>query len=147
MGCLHQIPPLRSQGARNKRRQNVSKGGGRTRKQGPLKQCEQHSYELTDAEAARTGPAQVLCVYMIASSLVFRDSWMQTSGSLILAPSFGLFSFYLFICFIQFQCVSFCFGIPYHIILLFHRNMFIFCWETESGWIWMGGQVGRIWEE
>lgn len=60
-----------------------------------------YTHDLTDSEAAYTGPDgphKVLWVYIMTASLVFigfLSVW--TSGSLILVPSFVSFSFCLFV--------------------------------------------------
>ena len=52
------------------------------RKQGPLNQHEQNSYKLTETEAVQD-MYQVLCVLIIASSLVFSlDYWVFKQGGL-----------------------------------------------------------------
>lgn len=62
------------------------------------------------------------------------------------SSAFSWAFFLLFVCLVQLQCVSFLF---YQIILcsiLLYSLRSLFSNETEMGWIWLGGEVGRNWE-
>lgn len=68
---------------------------------------------------------------------------MQTSGFLFLVPSLVLFL--LFLCFVQFQFVSFV--LSYHFILLFSfRSLFCFLRRDRNGFGWelRDGGTGRV---
>jgi hypothetical protein len=69
-----------------------------TRRTSPSKSTEQSLYELTETEAASTGPARVCTrspVYTLQLSVSIFMGFLRvwTRGSLILVPSLGLLSF------------------------------------------------------
>lgn len=62
MAHLHQIPPVRAQGTLRKKRQKAvmaRRDGGHIEIRPSFHQHDQSPQELTESEAARTGPAQV----------------------------------------------------------------------------------------
>lgn len=78
---LHQILPLRAQGTLQERRRKEYKTQSRwktPRKQEPINQQDQSSYELKRTEPAWIVPKhQILCAYLMASNLVVLwDSWV-----------------------------------------------------------------------
>lgn len=105
MGCLHQIPPLTAQRTPQKRRRKEFKSqrSSRTpRKQGPLKQQEQRSYEYAETTVEWIGTAQIGTVPS-ACILCLVFSWASCVCQLVglwflcLMPCLGLFSFSWFV--------------------------------------------------
>lgn len=58
---------------------------------------------------------------------------------------FFLWLFFLFTCFVIVQYVCFLLILLYFILLSL-RHLFVFYWETERVWIWMGRKMRRKWE-
>jgi hypothetical protein len=117
-----QIPPLRAQGIPQKRRQEEceSQKGWRTPgEQGPVNQLSRahiNSQRLRRHAQGMHGSPQVLCLYIKASSLVFKGFLsVRMSGSLTCAFSQTLF--FLLVCSVQLQCDSVCFITLYFILL------------------------------
>ena len=121
-GCLHPIPrpPPRHLGNPLERRQKECKSQRKwrtSRKGEALNQHDQSSYELTETEIHTRGPDEatprplhIHYGFHVSASVECLSVGM--SGSLILVPSLGLFSFCLFcpsprFCFILFYCIIF----------------------------------------
>ena len=129
--CLYQILPLNAQRNSWKRKSKEFKSQREwrmPRKRGiPYINIIKNSYELTETEAASTGPAQMWTMYFactMSSTLVFLwDSWVYewVSRSLILVPSLAL-PFIQLWCLVWFGLVwfgfiLFCFILFYAIII------------------------------
>lgn len=106
-------------------------GMGAPLKQSSLNQYDWCTYKFTGLKTACIGPSWVLCVYIMASSLVgfffygipeYASDWVSLS---LCAPcAFSRALFLVFACFVLFQHVSFCLMLFYFAWLVSVRSLF-----------------------
>lgn len=130
MGCLHQIFPFWTPGTLWKRKKKVCtrQKDGEWTKQGPLKQQNQSTYELTETEAVGPTPTWVCTrffAYVFSSLMSFCDSWMWESGFQIPESFLGFFYPLSLVSSNSNKLVF------YFILLLLLRRLLVFLWETE----------------